>query len=73
MWIADKKGKTVHDLSHTQYECHIAKIPKEDRKKIYTKDGVKRFFDDPLNKEYGYCQHCMPEFFEFDMNSLFKQ
>jgi len=73
MWIVDPDKKVIHDMSRPQYECHISKISKEGRKKIFTMDGVKRYVDDPLNKGVSCCQHCMPEFFEFDMNSLFKQ
>lgn len=73
MWIVDLDKKTVHDMSKPAYECHISKIPKDRRKKIFTKDGVNRFLEDPLNKEYNGCRYCMPEFYEFDMTSIYQQ
>ncbi|MBS1260730.1 MAG: hypothetical protein MAG453_00046 [Calditrichaeota bacterium] len=72
MWIVDLDKKVVHDMSRPQYECKISKIPKDNRKKIYTDGGLKRFFDDPLNKEYNGCRYCMPDFYEFDMTSIFR-
>lgn len=72
MWIADQQNKVVHDMSRPQYECQISKIPKDVRKKIYTIDGVKRFLDDPLNKGWTGCRFCMPESFEFNLNSIFE-
>ncbi len=71
MWVVDLDRKVMHNMAQPQYECKISKISKERRKKIYTKDGVERFLDDPLNKEYSGCQFCMPEFFEFNMQSIF--
>ncbi|MCB2212625.1 hypothetical protein KQI52_10980 [bacterium] len=74
MWIVDLDKKVVHDMSKPAYECQISKIDKERRKKIYTKGGVDRFLDDPLNTREGYrgCQFCMPEYFEFNMQSIFQ-
>jgi hypothetical protein len=72
MWIVDLDKKIVHDMSRPQYECHISKIDKERRKKIYTMDGVKRYIDDPLNKGVNACQYCMPDLHEFDMTSIYQ-
>ena len=72
MWIVDLDNKVVHDFSRPQYECHINKIPKERRKKLFTQQGMKVFLEDPLNKEYKGCQHCMPDYFEHDMHSIFR-
>ncbi len=72
MWVVDLDKKVVHDMSKQQYECKMSKVAKDRRKKIYTMDGVKRFINDPLNKGYGGCQHCMPDLFELDMFSIFK-
>lgn len=72
MWVADLDKKVVHDMSRPQYECHVSRIDKERRKKIYTKGGVDRFLDDPVNKEFNGCQFCMPEYFEFNMQSIFE-
>ena len=72
MWIVDQEAKVVHDLSKPAYECHIGKIPKENRKKFYTLDGVKRYVEDPLNKGYNYCQYCLPDLHEFDMTSIYQ-
>ncbi len=72
MWIVDLDKKVVHDMGRPQYECQITKIPKDRRKKIHTKDGMERFLEDRLNKEYHACQYCMPDYFTFDMSSIFK-
>ncbi len=72
MWITDLDKKVVHDMSSPRYECHVGKIPKDRRKKIYTKSGVDRFLDDPLNREYSGCQFCMPEYYEFNMQAIFE-
>ncbi len=72
MFIVDLDNKVVHDQSRPQYECQITKIPKESRKKLFTVDGMKRFLDDPINKEYNACKYCMPDQHQFDMTSIFK-
>ncbi|HEB84412.1 MAG TPA: hypothetical protein ENI92_05360 [Bacteroidetes bacterium] len=72
MWIVDLDNKVVHDLTRTQYECHIPKIPKDRRKKIFTEIGMQHFLADPMNKEYRGCRFCMPDYYEFDMTSIFK-
>ena len=73
MWVVDLEKHVVHDMARPQHECHITKIPKDNRKKIYTIDGVKRFLEDPLNKKYQGCQYCMPDFYDFDMTSIYQQ
>ena len=72
MWVVDMDNKVVHDMSRPQHECKISKISKETRRKIYTEAGVKRFLDDPLNKGFSGCQFCMPEYYEFNLNSIFE-
>lgn len=71
MFVVDLEKKVAHDLSRPQYECHIGKIKAENKKKIYTQDGLKRFLEDPLNKEYKACQFCLPDMYEFDMTKIF--
>lgn len=71
MWIVDLDRKIVHNMTRPQYECHINKIAKDRRKKIFTIDGVKRYLDDPLNKGFQGCQFCMPEFYKHDMTKIF--
>ncbi len=71
MWIVDLDAKVVHDMSRPQYECHINEISKDNRKKIFTLDGVKRFLSDPINKGFQGCQHCLPDFYQHDMTSIF--
>ena len=72
MWVVDLDNNVVHDMSRPQHECKITKIPKDNRKKIYTLDGVKRYLADPLNKGAQGCRYCMPDFYDFDMTSIFK-
>lgn len=72
MYIVDLEKKIVHNLSITSYECHISKIPLKMKKKIFTEDGIKRFLGDPLNREYKGCKYCMPDYYEYDMNSIFR-
>ena len=71
MYVVDLDRKVVHDLSRPQYECNITKISKERRKKIFTKDGIDRFFEDRMNSEYNGCQFCMPDNFTFNMQTIF--
>ena len=73
MWVVDLEKKTVHDLGRPQHECQITKIPKDNKKKIYTLDGVKRYLADPMNKGAQGCRYCMPDFYDFDMTKIFQQ
>lgn len=72
MWVIDLDKNVIHDLSRSQYQCKLAKVPKERRKKIYTMDGVKRYMEDPLNPHTEGCEFCMPELYQHDMNAIFK-
>ncbi|MFC2170670.1 hypothetical protein ACFLQJ_01680 [Calditrichota bacterium] len=71
MFLVDLDTKVLHDMSRPQYECNIMKIDKKNRKKIYTVDGVKRFFAENALKGYNGCQYCMPDYHEFNMQSIF--
>ena len=72
MWVVDLSKNVVHDMARPQYECQITKIPKDQKKKIYTLDGVKRYLGDSMNHGATGCRFCMPEFYDFDMTSIFK-
>jgi hypothetical protein len=72
MWVVDLDKKVIHDLTKQQYQCKMKQVDKERRKKIYSMDGIKRFLEDPLNKGYSVCRHCMPDLFELDMFTIFK-
>lgn len=71
MFLADLRTNTIHDLSCPLYECHIEKIPEDQRKKIYTLDTVKRMCDSQHIPPFQGCQYCMPDYYFFDMNKIF--
>ncbi|MDP8205768.1 MAG: hypothetical protein P9L92_03810 [Candidatus Electryonea clarkiae] len=71
MYIIDLDKKIAHNLSRPQYECHINKIDKKRRKKIFTDDGIKRFLDNNSLKGYNGCEFCMPDYHEFNMQKIF--
>ncbi len=73
MWMIDLENKVIHDMSRPQYECRITKIPKDQRKKIYTIDGVKRFLEDNTKHGFNGCRYCMPDYYDFDMTSIFRE
>ncbi len=72
MWVVDLDKKVVHDMSSQKYECRISKIPNDRKKKLHTKIGMEHFLNDQMNKDYKACQFCMPEYFTFDMGSIFQ-
>ncbi|MCX7836141.1 MAG: hypothetical protein N2450_08765 [bacterium] len=72
MYILDLQTHIIHDASNPRYECQLNKLPKEQRKKIFTLDAVKRLLNDHQAKPpYNGCKYCMSEYHQFDMTSIF--
>ncbi|MDK9699212.1 MAG: hypothetical protein OEM52_03545 [bacterium] len=71
MYILDLESHIIHDAGNPRYECHLNKLPKEQKKKIYTIDAVKRLFNENAKKPYNGCKYCMAEYHQFDMQAIF--
>ena len=72
MFILNLDTHIIHDVSCPRYECHIDKIPKDRRKKIFTLGAVKRLLDENTKPPYNGCRWCMAEFYQFDMTSIYQ-
>ena len=72
MFLVDEEKKIIHDMSFVKYECKIADIPQDKRRKIYTLDQVKRMTDSQTMPRYQGCQYCLSEYYEVDLTSLFQ-
>jgi hypothetical protein len=71
MFLIDEENRIIHDMSFVKYECHIDKIPKDKRRKVYTLDQVKRMCDSQAQPRYMGCKYCLSEYYEIDLTSLF--
>ena len=71
MYLIDLRTHTIHDMTCPRYECHLQKIPEDQRKKVYTLDTVKRLCDTTYLPRHQGCQWCMPDYYLFDMNAIF--
>jgi len=71
MYLIDLRTNTIHDLTCPRYECHLQKIPEDQRKKVYTMETVKRLCDTQHIPPHQGCEWCMPDYFTFDMNKIF--
>lgn len=72
MYIADLENLIIHDMGFVRYECSIRKIPKENIKKIFSLQTVKRMIDTSHIPRFNGCPHCMSEYHTFDFQKLFK-
>ncbi len=71
MYLVDFRTNTIHDLTCPKYECQLQKIPKEQTKKVYTMETVKRMCDQDHQPRFMGCQWCLPDYYIFDMNAIF--
>jgi hypothetical protein len=71
MFILDLETHLIHDASRPAYECHMEKIPKERRKKIFTVDALKRLMLEHVKPPYNGCPYCLSEYHQFDLQSIF--
>lgn len=71
MYIADLRNNTMHDAMNSKYECQIKKIPKDQVKKVYNLQTVKRMCSADHNPQFNGCQYCLSEMHTFDMTSIF--
>lgn len=72
MFIADMKNHIIHDQSFVRYECKMKDIPKEDQKKIFSIQTVKRMVDMSAVPRFNGCPYCLSEYHTFDFQKIFK-
>ena len=73
MYIADLRNNIIHDSMNSKYECHIKDIPKDQIKKIYTRQTVERMCGSDNKPKFMGCQFCLSELFTFDFQSIFRK
>ncbi len=71
MFVADLDKKIIHDAMNSKYECHIKDIPKDNSKRIYSIQTVKRMMSAEHRPQFNGCQYCMSEYHTFDFTSIF--
>jgi len=73
MYIADLRNNVIHDSMNSKYECHIKDIPKDQIKKIYTRQTVERMCSNEHKPRFMGCQYCLSELYAFDFQSIFRK
>jgi len=71
MYLIDEENHIIHDMSFLKYECQAKKIAEDKRRKVHTLEQVKRMLDSNHRPQYNGCRWCMPEYFQFDMTTIF--
>lgn len=71
MFIADLRENIIHDAMNSKYECHLKDIPKEQAKRIYSVQTVKRMISSDHTPKFNGCQYCMSEHHHFDFTKIF--
>ena len=72
MYIADLRNNIIHDAMNSKYECKIKDIPKDQQKKVYSIQTVKRMLESNHQPQFNGCQYCMSEYHSFDFTQLFR-
>lgn len=71
MYIADLRTNVIHDAMNSKYECHLKDIPKDQQKRVFTKQSVERMCGPDHSPRFQGCQYCLSEYYIFDFNKIF--